>query len=217
MPQKILMKLPNLISRAFSIPPTNINLFPYLFGCVLWLSIASTFIPILSWVEAVGGVFFFVIMTFTLTQKRDSQQSIPSWSTVAKRSVNVIITSLISFTITLIGLLLFIIPGIIAAKQLVYASLFAAKENIGPIEALRKSRDMSKKNGYTLLGGIFIISLLAAILARFDLFLAPAILGAPGALLGLQVTLNLICSVLFYWVINHMTIIAYNDATKSEV
>ena len=216
MPQKRLMRLQKLISQAFSIPPSNVNLFPYLFGCVLWLSIASTFIPILSWAETVGGVFFLVIMTSILTEKDDTQQRIPSGSTVAKRSINVIVTSLISLIIILTGLLLFIFPGIIAAKQLVYARLFAAKENIGPIEALRKSRETSKKNGYTLLVGIFIILLLATMSARFGIFVAPAILGIPGALRGLQVTLNLIWSVLIYWVTNNMIIIAYNDATTSE-
>ena len=143
------MRLPNLISQAFGIPPTNSKLFPYLFGCVLWLSITSTFIPILSWAKSVGGAFFFVIMTSILTHKSNSQESIPSWSRVAKRSANVITTSLISLAIIIIGFLLLVIPGIIAAKQFDYATLLAAKENIGPIEALRKSRATCKKNGYT--------------------------------------------------------------------
>lgn len=222
------MKLRQLLSEALKAsasPSANKILLPYFWGCVLWLSIASAVassaIPFLGIAEAIGGVIFFVIMTSLLISSDDTQRRIPSWSVIAKRTANVILTSLISAAIIFIGFLLLIIPGVIASKQLIYSGLVAAKENVSPLQALKTSKKLSKENGYALLGGTLILFVPMVLVGSPEIFLGPLLsllnLGTFGTI-GIKVILNLAFAWLSYLVINHMILIAYKEATlKSDV
>ena len=224
--QKVIpkMKLRQLLAETFQAavsPAANESLLPYFWGCVLWLSIASAAIPFLSYAESIGGVVFFVIMTCLLTHDDENQRRIPTWSVVAKRTANVILTSVISAAIIFIGLLLLIIPGVIASKQLIYSGLVAAMENVSPLQALKTSKKLSKANGYTLLGGTLLLILPMVLVGSPEIFLGPLLpllnLGTFGTI-GIKVILNLAFAWLSYIVINHMILIAYKEAIlKSDV
>lgn len=214
------MKLKQLLSEAFQAgvsPVANRNLLPYFWGCVLWLSIASAVMPFLSYAESIGGVIFFVIMTSLLTYGEVNQRRIPSWSVVAKRTANVFLTSLISTIIVLVGLLLLVIPGVIASKQLIYSGLIAARENVNPIQALKTSQRLSKVNGYTLLGGNLLLILPVVLVANPEIILGPLQwslhLGAFWTI-GIKISFNLLSAWLSYIVFNHMILIAYKEATQ---
>lgn len=216
------MKLIQLISKAFKAgasPLANESLLPYFWGCVLWLSIASAVIPFLSYGESIGGVVFFVIMTSLLTHDGENRRKIPSWSVVAKRSGNVILTSLISAIIILIGMLMLVIPGVIASKQLIYSGLIAAKDNVSPIQALKTSRKLSKVNGYTLLGGTLLLALPLVLVANPEIFIGPLLwsldLGRFGTI-AVKVIFNILFAWLSYIVLNHMLLIAYKEAAHQE-
>jgi len=217
------MKLRHLLYKAFGAalsPSANESILPYFWGCVLWLSIASTFIPFLGYVEAVGGVVFFVIMSSLITNGETSQRRIPSWSVIAKRTATVILTSIVSSIIILIGMLLLIIPGVIASKQLIYSGLVAAASNTTPFQALKKSKELSKANGYTLLGGTMLLVLPIVILSSPDIFLGPLLwslhLGTLGSI-AIRMIFNIILAWLSCLVGNHMIIIAYKEAAQETI
>ena len=211
------MKLRKLLAKAFKAavsPSVNGQLAPYFWGCIGWLSIASVFIPLLEYVEIVGGVIFFVIMTSLLNNKEGSARKVPSLIIVTGRSINVILNSLISGGIILAGLVLFIIPGVIASKQLIYYSVVAASENVSPIQVMKKSKKLSMANGYTLLAGTFIMLLPMLLLVPENL-IGP-LLGSLEAgifvIKGVSIICNLLVSWLCYVVLNHMILIAHKEA-----
>ena len=216
------MKLKILLSEAFragASPSVNQSIFPYFMGCILWMSIASPFIPFLAYVEMLGGVVFFVIMTSLLTHAEETQYKIPSKSFIIRRSANVILTSLLATLIVIIGLLLFVIPGIIASKQFVYSGVVAASENVGPIQALKESKKLSMVNGYTLLGGTLLFILPLGFLSNPETILGlmpwSLQIGMLGSI-GIMVLFNLLYAWFAYIVLNHMILIAYKEAKHCD-
>ncbi len=95
-----------------------------------------------------------------------------------KNLVNFILASLIRGVITLIGFILLIIPGIIFSIRLQYATYLVIDKNLPPVDAVKKSWDMTKGNAWNL---FFFIILLVLV----------NILGALLLLVGLFVTVPL--------------------------
>ncbi|MCL5434820.1 MAG: hypothetical protein M1405_00325 [Patescibacteria group bacterium] len=95
-----------------------------------------------------------------------------------KNLVNFILVSLIRGVITLIGFILLIIPGIIFSIRLQYATYLVIDKNLSPVDAVKKSWDMTRGNVWNL---FFFVILLALV----------NILGALLLLVGLFVTVPL--------------------------
>jgi len=217
------MKLKILLSEAFKAgvsPRVNHSIFPYFLGCILWMSIASPFIPFLAYVEMLGGVVFFVIMISLLIHAEEAQCKIPSRSFILMRSANVILTSLLATLIVVIGLLLFVIPGIIASKQFIYSGVVAACENVGPIQALKESKKLSMVNGYTLLGGTLLFILPLGFLSGPEMILGPLPWFLQAGMLGsigIKVLFNVSYAWFAYIVLNHMILISYKEAKHHDL
>ncbi|MFH1186580.1 MAG: hypothetical protein V1697_00200 [Candidatus Levyibacteriota bacterium] len=58
--------------------------------------------------------------------------------------INYILTSVMSSVIVLIGLVLFIVPGIIFALKIQFSSYLVVDKGLGPVEAIQKSWRMTK-------------------------------------------------------------------------
>lgn len=215
------MRLRELISKAFKAGASraiNKRLAPYFWGCVGWLSIAKVFIPVLEYAEIAGSVAFFVIMTSLLTNNEETKWKVPSLGIVAKRSINIIISSLVAGAIIIAGLILFVIPGIIACKQLVYYPVVAASENASPIQVMKRSKELSRTNGYKLLYGTFIM-IFPMLLLDPAIFIGPLLGSLQMDNLGIN-GISMICNLLICWlsyvVLNHMILIAYEEALFQE-
>jgi uncharacterized membrane protein len=90
-----------------------------------------------------------------------------------KNLVNFILASLIRGVITLIGFILLIIPGIIFSIRLQYVTYLIIDKNLPPVDAVKKSWEMTKGNAWNLffLGILlFLINVLGAIILLVGLF-----------------------------------------------
>ncbi len=90
-----------------------------------------------------------------------------------KPLVNFILASLIRGVITFIGFILLIIPGIIFSIRLQYVPYLIVDKNLPPVEAVKKSWEMTKGSTWNLFFfGIllFLVNVLGAILLLVGLF-----------------------------------------------
>jgi len=218
------MKFTKLIKKSFEAglsPAVNKEIAPYFWYCVGGFSIALAIfpsLPILPYARAIGGVVFFVIMTSCLLKQAGADWSVPSANFLARRSFNVIVTSLVTTLIILIALLLLIIPGVIASKQLIYSGLIAAIKKVGPIQALKESRKFSIANGYSLLIGTLIVVIPITFLAFPSIFLSTLSFNfGYGWTLVISLIFNLIEAWLSYVVLNHMIIIAFKESEAQKI
>ncbi len=110
----------------------------------------------------------------TLYQLRVSNDKKVSVSAVLRTGLSRIIPfialNLVLVACVMLGLLLFIVPGIIIALRLVMANYLFFDKNLGPVEALKKSFELTKGNfsetvGYV--GTIILLSLLTGIISLF--------------------------------------------------
>jgi hypothetical protein len=208
-----------LLSRSLSAGlshPANKRLFPYFWCYIGWLSILSAIVPSLSFVESLGGIVFFVVMTSLLTHDYETNWTHPSGRDTIYRSINVLITSIMGIIIILPLLLLLVVPGVIASKQLIYSGAIAAKEDIGPIQALKASRQISKQNGYQLLGCILLLTPLMVSLAYPEILLGPLSFSVEINPILLKVILNVAFAWLSYVVINYMIIFSYQESVSNS-
>jgi len=216
------MKFTKLIKKSFEAglsPAVNKEIAPYFWYCVGSFSIASAIfpsLPILPYAEMIGGVVFFVIMTSCLMKEAGADWSVPSANFLARRSFNVIVTTLITSLIIIVGLLLLIIPGVIAGKQLIYSGLIAAIKNVGPIQALKESRKFSIANGYSLLSGTLIVAIPITLLVIPSIFLWGFSIGHEWTA-AISLIFNLIASWLSHVVLNHMIIIAFKESEAQKI
>lgn len=87
--------------------------------------------------------------------------------------INYILTSIMSAVIVLIGLILFIVPGIIFALRVQFSKYLVIDKGLGPVEAIQKSWKMTKGVSFNLflfailLMFINILGLLAFIVGLF--------------------------------------------------
>lgn len=85
-------------------------------------------------------------------------------STALKLFIFFFLTSFLSGIATILGLLLLIIPGLYIMSRLSIASMFVTDQHErNPIEALKKSWNATKDNGFSILLFLFIIVLMGLI------------------------------------------------------
>jgi hypothetical protein len=74
-----------------------------------------------------------------------------------KNLMNLILASLIYLSFTFLGLLAFIIPGIIIGVRLSFYSFFIVLDDLKPFDALKKSAQVTKEYTWLMAGSLFII------------------------------------------------------------
>jgi hypothetical protein len=150
------MKTLNLLLQAlrlgFSLD-ANKKIVPYFLGCVGWISVASAIVPSLEYLEFVGGAVFFVFMTSLIINEEHAHNGILPLPILVKRVQNLFVVTVISTLIIGVGLLLLVVPGIVASKRLIYSGIMVALGKANASHALNMSKSLSNVNGYKLLGG----------------------------------------------------------------
>jgi len=74
-----------------------------------------------------------------------------------KNLLNLIVASLIYLSFTFLGLLAFIIPGVIIGVRLSFYGFFIVLDGLKPVEALKKSAQATKAYTWPMAGSLFII------------------------------------------------------------
>jgi hypothetical protein len=77
-----------------------------------------------------------------------------------KNLLNLIIASTIYLSFTFLGLLAFIIPGIIIGVRLSFYGFFIVLDDLKPLDALKKSAQATKEYTWRMAGLLFIIGIL---------------------------------------------------------
>ena len=120
--------------------------------------------------ELLGGLLFFpILMTSIRCQKDGSSIVLPEMNLIIRKSWKVFVVNLIYYIPLLLGLIFFIIPGLIVRKRYIYAGLICEKEMIGPLEAMRKSKELSMKNGWKVFCSevfLIIINIIISLIAN---------------------------------------------------
>ncbi len=89
-----------------------------------------------------------------------------------KHLLNLIVGSLIYIFFTFMGLLLFIVPGIIIAVRLSFYCFFIVLEDLKPVDALKKSALVTKEYTWHLVNSLIIVGFLLIVsLLLIQLFL----------------------------------------------
>ena len=102
-------------------------------------------------------------------QKDGSSIVLPEINLILRKSWKVFIVNLIYFTLIFFGLIFFLIPGLIVKKRYIYAGLICEKEMVGPLEAMRKSKELSMKNGWKVFCSevfLIIINIIISLIAN---------------------------------------------------
>ena len=174
------------ISLGFELAKKNIVFFIGIFVIVVVVAVASSAIQIgvtlgkqpmlyillnvLTFiVNAIIGMGLIKISLEFIDKKK------PKFSDLfhTKSLINFILGSLIRGVVTVIGFILLIIPGIIFSIRLQYVTYLIVDKNLPPVEAVKKSWNMTKGNTWNLFFfGIllFLVNVLGAILLLIGLF-----------------------------------------------
>lgn len=109
------------------------------------------------------SVFLYALQTSL--ELRASKNETPSLDTLiedAKRTwLNQFIVAFLSGVIIVIGLILLIVPGIIAIHRLIFAPYLLIQNNLSPIDALKASNELAKKNSGKVWGLLGVLVLTA--------------------------------------------------------
>ena len=80
-----------------------------------------------------------------------------------KHLFNLLVGSLIYIFLTFLGLLLFIVPGIIIAARLSFYCFFIVLDDLKPVDALKKSAQVTKEYAWRLVNSIIIVGFLLVV------------------------------------------------------
>ena len=75
-----------------------------------------------------------------------------------QKLLRIFIASILPIIFTLLGLVCLIIPGLILAKRYMYVQVISEEESIGPLNAMKKSKLISKNQTWEIFSYIFWLS-----------------------------------------------------------
>jgi hypothetical protein len=157
----------------------------FLFAGVLVLSALSTVGPsdyttAKPWHVAIGLFFSYLVQPlahagytfFTLKVVREQDAKVSDMLAGFRRFLPLLATYFLYAAIVCIGLLLFVIPGIIWAIKYAFAPLVVLDQSLGPIDALGKSGEITSGYKGKIFGAFLVVYLLVIILSFSTLFVA---------------------------------------------
>ena len=103
---------------------------------------------ILNWIGT--ALFFPISMTALRSFEDNSYFAVPTTALILKKFWKAFQVGCVSMPIYLLGLLFFVVPGIIVWKKYIYVFVISEQEMLGPLDSMRKSSLMSQRNGWRL-------------------------------------------------------------------
>tara|TARA_Y100001968_G_scaffold122520_1_gene111452 strand:+ start:1222 stop:1974 length:753 start_codon:yes stop_codon:yes gene_type:complete len=135
----------------------------------------------------------------------------PKIKDLATKSLKVLMVSIISYIFIMIGLILFVIPGIFLSKRYIYVLNIAVEERLGIFESMRRSKELSRKNGWSTYLSLIFILIPISILSTTITFAVNPILSPSATFIPYflsSITIGYIFSIPFYSALFY----GYNDA-----
>ena len=122
----------------------------------------------------VGLIFVVLVFSALDAIEKTNIFNFPKIKDLAAKTLKLLMVSIISYIFIMIGLILFVIPGIFLSKRYIYVLNIAVEERLGIFESMKRSKELSKKNGWsTYLSLIFILIPIYAISAPITFAVNP--------------------------------------------
>ena len=113
-----------------------------------------------------GIIFIFIIEALKKIYNNEKYLK-PRFSNIKitlQKLLRIFIASILPIIFVLLGLVCFLIPGFILAKRYMYVQVIAEEESIGPLNAMKKSKLISKNQTWEIFSYIFWLSVGYAII-----------------------------------------------------
>ena len=105
-----------------------------------------------SFLAGIAGLLFSVLVISVLRSFEEKNPlSIPKLNQVIAKAWKIFLVSLVSYLFILLGTICFIVPGIFLTKRYIFVLNVAEEKMLGPIQSMRRSRELSKGNGWAVI------------------------------------------------------------------
>lgn len=133
----------------------------------------------LAWLQQLeswlfGALLQIAVLTFVLNLLSTQKTAIVKRLTDPMLILKVLVGTLLSSIVFMVGFILLIVPGIVFAVRLSYVNYLIIDKGMGPIEAIKESWRITANNFFSLLGfgvTIFLLNLFGLVLLVVGLFI----------------------------------------------
>ena len=115
----------------------------------------------------IEGIIFILIIEALKKIYNNEKYLKPRFSNIKitlQKLLRIFIASILPIIFVLLGLVCFLIPGFILAKRYMYVQVISEAESIGPLNAMKKSKLISKNQTWGIFSSIFWLSVGYAII-----------------------------------------------------
>ena len=115
----------------------------------------------------IDGIIFLLIIEALkkiYNNEKYSRPRFPKIKETLKKLLRILIASILPIIFVLLGLVCLIIPGLLLAKRYMYVLVISEEEPIGPLNAMKKSKLISKNQTWDIFIYIFLLSVGYAII-----------------------------------------------------
>ena len=101
---------------------------------------------------SIARLFWLVLVIYLLQSLEEKVLfSPPKFKLIFEKAWELFLALMVSFFFICLGFLCFIVPGIFLCKRYIFVPIVAATEMLGPIQSMRRSRELSKGRGWSVL------------------------------------------------------------------
>ena len=159
----------------------------------------------------INGIIFILIIEALKKIYNNEKYLRPRFSKfkiTLQKLLRIIIAIIVPIIFILLGLVCFIIPGLIFAKRYMYVQVISEEESIGPLNSMKNSKLISKNQSWEIFSNIFwlsvgygIIGYLMTIIGSFiGVFISQLLFSALSTSINLAGTISWIVSISLGWV-----------------
>ena len=110
-----------------------------------------------------GSLVGLLFLIYILTALRDTEEQNsfkpPKLNQITSKGFKIFLVSIVSYFFIVLGFILLIIPGIFLIKRYIYVLNIALEEDLGVLKTMRRSKQLSKKNGWSILISLILVSI----------------------------------------------------------
>lgn len=144
---------------------------------------------LLAWLLSLASTAVVLVGTVDAAIKYQTGQSVSfggMFDISIRRLVPAVIAVVVGYILVILGMVLLVIPGMIIAIMMSTTIAAIAAEGAGPIEAMRRSRELTSGYKWQILGILFVITGVIIVLQVVMASIAVAVGLGPGLAVGAQ-------------------------------